>query len=155
MALARLPFFDTYILPPVTKAIDLQSPETATAVVGALDCLPPGSDTRRGLLLPEILATKASTWPFVSPEAMFEAAERKPTHVGALWKAPSTEGMKEGPFAGPWPPVREIRFVLPTVHGTPSLSMWPVRLTTKTSLTLLVSPLTRFDASDWNAIARA
>src|SRR3954465_5682527 len=123
------------------KAIDLQSPETATAVVGAPDCFPPGSETRRGRLLPEIFATKASTWPFVSPEAMFEAAERKPTQVGALWKAPSTEGRKEAPLAGPCPPVRDILFVLPIVHGTPSFSMWPVRLTTKTSLPSLLSPL--------------
>src|SRR4051812_18964550 len=137
------------------KAIALQSPDTATAVVGAPDCLPPGSETRRGLPLPEIFATKASTWPFVSPPAMLEAADRKPTQVGALWKAPSTDGEKDGPLAGPWPPVREIRLVLPTLQGTPSLSMWPVRLTTKTSLTPFVSPRTRFDASDWNAIARA
>src|SRR3954471_3191839 len=154
-AFARPPCFVTSILPPVTKAIDLQSPETATAVVGAPDCFPPGSETRRGLLLPEIFATKASTWPLVSPEAMFEAADRKPTHVGALWKAPSIEGEKEAPLAGPCPPVREMRLLPPTVHGTPSLSMWPVRLATKTSLRPFVSPLTRFDASDWNAIARA
>src|SRR3954454_18920893 len=136
------------------KAIALQSPDTATAGVGAPDCLPPGSETRRGLELPEIFATKASTWPFVSPAAMFEAAERKPTHVGAEWKAPSTDGENEAPLAGPLPPVREIRLVPPIVHGVPSLSMCPVRLTTKTSLTPLVSPLTRFDASDWKAIAR-
>src|SRR4051794_10665316 len=122
------------------NAIDLQSPETATAVVGAPDCFPPGRDTRRGLLLPEIFATKASTCPFVSPEAMLEAAERKPTHLGALWRPPSPGGENGGPLGGPCPPVRETRLVLPTVHGTPSLSMWPVRRTTKTSLTPLVSP---------------
>src|SRR4051812_3231754 len=135
------------MLPPVTKAIELQSPDTATAVVGAPDCLPPGSDTLRGLELPEIFASKASTWPLVSPAAMLEAAERKPTHVGAEWKAPSIDGEKEGPLAGPWPPVREIRLVPPIVQGVPSLSMCPVRLTTKTSLTPLVSPLMRLDAS--------
>ena len=87
--------------PGFTPGVQMQSPETATAVVGELDCLPFGSETLRGLLLPEIFATKASTWPFVSPEARFEAAERKPTQVGELWKAPSIEGEKEGPLAGP------------------------------------------------------
>ncbi len=65
------------------------------------------------------------------------------------------EAEKEGPLAGPWPPVREISDVPPIDHGTPSLLMWPVRLTTNTSLTPFVSPRTRFDASDWNATARA
>src|SRR3954452_17991765 len=57
--LARLPFFVTYSLSPVTNAIDLQLPETATAVVAEDDCRPPGRETRLGRPLPEILATKA------------------------------------------------------------------------------------------------
>src|SRR4051812_34602723 len=81
------PFFDTYSLPPETNAIDLQLPDTAIAVAGCFDWRPFG-DRRRGRP-PEILATKASTWPFVSPRTRFEAADRKPTQLGTSWNAPS------------------------------------------------------------------
>src|SRR5689334_18695885 len=132
------------------NAIDLQLPDTAIAVAGRLDWWPPGS-RRRGLP-PRIFATNASVTPFVSPLPMFDASERKPTQVGGVsWKAPSIEGANEAPLARARPPVREIRTVLPICHGTPSLSILPVRSTTNTSLTPFVSPRTRSEASDWNA----
>src|SRR4051794_11411505 len=87
---------------------------------------------------------------------MLLASERKPTQLGGVsWNAPSIEGAKDAPLARARWPVREIRTVLPTRHGAPSLSILPVRLTTNTSLTPFVSPLTRFEASDWKATARA
>src|SRR3954454_2977634 len=137
------------------NATDLQLPETAIWVAGRLDWWPPGR-RRRGAPPPLIFATNASVTPFVSPRPMFVASDRKPTHDGGVsWKAPTIEGRTEGPSARTREPVREIRTVLPICHGTPSLSILPVRLTTKTSLTPFVSPRTRFEASDWKAIARA
>src|SRR4051794_5131875 len=136
------------------NAIDLQLPDTAIAVGGSADWCPPGS-RRRGVP-PLIFATNASVTPLVSPPPMLLASERKPTQVGGVsWKAPSIVAAKEAPLARARLPVREIRTVRPIRHGTPSLSILPVRLTTNTSLTPFVSPLTRFDASDWKAIARA
>src|SRR3954453_5709325 len=137
------------------NAIDLQLPDTAIAVAGSLDWWPPGR-SRRGLLPPLILATNASVTPFVSPLPMLLASDRKPTQLGGVsWKAPSIVAVNEGPLARARPPVREISEVLPICHGTPSLSILPVRLTTNTSLTPFVSPRTMFEASDWNAIPRA
>ena len=123
--------------------------------MGAGDCwLPGSSETRRGLP-PLTDATKASTWPLVSPGTMFDAAERKATHFGALWKPPLIAGSNEGPLAGTPLAVREISRVLPGFQGAPELSTRPARSTTKTSVAPLVSPRTRLEASDSNAMARA
>ena len=99
--------------------------------------------------------TKASVTPFVSPPAMFEASERKPTHVGLRWKPPLIAGMDEGPFAGAPLRVREMRMVRPGFQGAPKLSILPVRSTANTSCTPFVSPRTMSLACDSKAIARA
>src|SRR3954452_19907397 len=75
-----LPLF-TYSLLPVTNAIFLQLPDTATAVVSLVACLPPGLEMRRGLR-PFTLPTKASTLPLVSPRTRFVAEDRKPMQPG-------------------------------------------------------------------------
>src|SRR4051812_1838646 len=142
------------MLPPVAKTIRLQLPDTATAVVSKLDWRRPGRETRLRPR-PFSLETKASALPFVSPRTRFEAAERNATHVGREWKAPSTAGPHEGPLACAPPSPRETRMAGAANHCVPSLPKTPSRRTTKTSLTPLVSPGTMFDASDWNAIARA
>src|SRR4051812_47653597 len=101
------------------NAIELQLPDTAIAVAGRRDWWPRGS-RRRGFAPPLILATNASVTPLVSPRPMFDASERKPTHVGGVsWKAPLIAGRNDGPLARAREPVREIRKVLPIFHGTP------------------------------------
>src|SRR5918993_920421 len=140
--------------PPDEYVTRLQSPETATDVASVFGWRPPGSG-RRLIRLPFSFATNASTLPFVSPPTRFVAAERKATQDGRLRKLPLTAAPKDGPLA--WPPRRgrETRVVEPGNHWVPSLWNVPARRTTKTSLTPLVSPATRFVASDSNAITRA
>src|SRR5215212_7719379 len=130
-----------------------QLPETATPVLSKADWRRPGSETR---LRPRPLsfATNASTLPFVSPRTRLEAADRKPTHFGRARNDPSTAGPHEGPLAGAPPRPRETRIVGPANHWVPSLPKTPSRRTTRTSLAPFVSPATRFEASDWKAIAR-
>src|SRR3954453_3202717 len=82
----------------------LQLPETEIAVAGCGDWWPPGG-RRRGAPLRRRL-TNASVTPFVSPPAMFEASDRKPTHVGLRWKPPLIAGIDDGPLAGGPPRVR-------------------------------------------------
>src|SRR4051812_12943718 len=81
--LTRRPAF-TYTLPPVTKAMREQLPETATAVVSAEDWWRRGRDTRF-VPRPSRRVTKASTLPLVSPATRFDAADRNATHFGA-WR---------------------------------------------------------------------
>src|SRR5215216_2057900 len=109
---------------------------------------------RRGLP-PDMRLTNASTRPFVSPLTRLEAWDRNATHDGFLRNAPLTAGEYDGPLAGAPLAVREISTFLPIFQAVPLLSIEPARLTTKTSLTPLVSPRTRFDASDSNAMTRA
>src|SRR3954470_18953657 len=142
------------MLPPVAKAIRLQLPDTATAVVSKLDWRRPGRETRLRPR-PFSLETKASTLPLVSPRTRFEAADRNATHFGRARNAPSTTGAHDGPLAGAPPRPRETRTAGAANHCVPSLPKTPSRRTTKTSLTPLVSPATMFEASDWKAIARA
>src|SRR2546421_3627508 len=97
----------------------------------------------------------ASTLPLVSPFTRLEAADRNATQRGELRKLPSTDGANDGPLAGlPCLPL-ERRIVLPGCQTEPSLPKLPPRRIAKTSLTPLVSPVTRSDASDWKAIMRA
>src|SRR4051812_48787156 len=130
-----------------------QLPDTATAVVSKADWRRPGNETRRRPLPPS-RDTKASILPLVSPRTRFDAADRNATHLGRARNEPSTAGAHDGPLAGA-PMPRETRIVEPGNHCVPSLPKTPSRRTTKTSLTPLASPATRFEASDWNAIARA
>jgi hypothetical protein len=132
---------------PVTKAIVLQLLDTATAVVRRLDWRPEGSETRRGAP-PLSRVTNASTWRLESPPTRLEAAERKPTQFGLPRKPPLTAAPHDGPLAGAPPRVRDIRRARPGVQGVPRLLALPLRRVAKTSLTPLVSPRTRSDASD-------
>src|SRR5215217_609933 len=131
-----------------------QLPETATEAVSVVACRLRGSETRR-IFRPFRRTTNASTLPLVSPGTRFDADDRNATQRGRFLKAPSTAAPQEGPFA--WPPLRgrETRRVPPGNHWVPSLAKTPARRTTKMSLTPLVSPATRSEASDSNAMTRA
>ena len=115
-------------------------------------------DTRVGAPLVRP-ATKASVLPLVSPATRFDADDRKPTHDGPLTSAfanePSIDGAHDGPLAGAPPRPREISTVRSGAQGEPLLPKVPPRSTAKTSFWPFVSPETRSDASDSNAIARA
>src|SRR4051812_47566992 len=90
MRLALRPPFDTYSLPPWTNAISLQLPDTATPVAGCVGWAPLG---RRRFTEPlRMRLRNASGWPLVSPATRFDAADRKPTQLGLVWKLPSIDG---------------------------------------------------------------
>src|SRR3954452_163733 len=134
-----------------------QSPDTATCVTP-----PPPWETFCSAP-PGPRETNASGTPLVSPGTRLVAAETKATHDGrdVSWPPrvaahdPSTAAPYDGPSAG-WPSApRDSSVVGPTDQGEPLLPNEPSRCTTKTSRCPLVSPATRFVASDSKAIRRA
>src|SRR3954469_18985134 len=96
---------------------------------------------------------------------MFEASDRKPTHVGLRWKPPLMDGIDDGPLAGAALRGREVgavgggapggRGVRRPPRGEPLLPMLPPRSRAKTSWTPFRSPRTMLLARDSKAIARA
>jgi hypothetical protein len=85
---------------------------------------------------------------------MFEADEINATHVGFARRAPSIDGLYEGPSDGAPLLVRDRSTVRPRFHGVPRSLTGFARKITNTSFAPFRSLDTRFDASDSNAIAR-
>src|SRR6266540_2721921 len=131
-----------------------QSPETATWVT------PPAPCETFSIGPPGPRETNASGAPLLSPATRLLAAETNATHEGLETsspprvpaKEPSIAAPPDAPLAGLPSAALEISWVPPIDQGEPLLPNGPARVTRKTSRRPLVSPGTRFVASDSKAM---
>src|SRR3954453_5325973 len=98
--------------------------------------------------------TKMSVMGSASPAARFVASDSKATQCGSVVTEPSSDGARDAPLASAPLPATLTRCSEPEPFGRLRPSRPFGRDQTKTSVTPFVSPLTRFDASDWNAARR-